>query len=65
MLAAVKNGSCAIVFGGLHQTSLDKFTPLNDIFIMDLENLHWINPMIGGSIPPPIYSSSSYYYHID
>jgi len=27
--------------------------------------MHWINPMIGGSIPPPIYSASSYYYQID
>lgn len=54
-----------IIFGGLNQTSMDKSTPLNDFYILDLEFNHWINPIIGGSIPSPCFGMASYGFKFD
>jgi len=38
---------------------------LNDIHIIDLENMHWITPITGGSVPPPIFNHFSFAYHFE
>jgi len=63
-ISSVKGGDMCIVFGGIHQNTIDDSQALNDVHILDLENLHWISLIVGGAVPPPVSSFAHSTYQI-
>ncbi|CAG8649740.1 14088_t:CDS:2 [Funneliformis caledonium] len=49
------NGQKVIIFGGIN--NINKFTPQDTLYVLDLNNFEWYIPKISGSIP------SSRYWH--
>ena len=58
----IKEGAFIVVFGGVTQSTIDDYKSLNDVYVLDLENSHWINLIIGGEVPTPIYCSTNCSY---
>jgi hypothetical protein len=53
--------SLIIVFGGIAEENTSakesfSLTLLNDLHILNLKELHWIQPITGGMMPTPRYA---------